>query len=152
MHLFIHIVSQDHDERIASAIAHQFLQDRVRNAREVPSKAKHLAMRVKSERPLNAMRLMEQNIEEPLSTLEVADAVELSERQLQRLFRKHTGRTTNDYCVNKRPQHSQLLLPQISMPIVQTALASGFRTPSYFSKRYCDRFGYSQRLERKRTW
>ena len=151
MDLFIHIVSQDHDEQIASAIAHQFLQDRVRNAQEAQSKAKHLAMRVKSERLFNAMQLMEQNIEEPLSTLEVAEAVGLSERQLQRLFREHTGRTTNDYYVNMRLQHSQLLLLQTSMPIVQIALASGFTTPSHFSKRYRDRFGYSPRLERKRA-
>ena len=149
--LFIHIVSEDHGEQIASSIAHQFLQDRVRNAQEVQSKAKHQAVRIKSERLFNAMTLMEQNIEEPLSSLEVAEAVGLSERQLQRLFREHTGRTTNDYYVNLRLQHSQLLLLQTSMPIVQIALASGFATPSHFSKRYRDRFGYSPRLERKRA-
>ncbi|MEM9356114.1 MAG: GlxA family transcriptional regulator [Pseudomonadota bacterium] len=149
--LFVYIVSQDHGEQIASGIAHQFLQDRVRNAQEIQSKSKHLAVRVKSERLFNAMKLMEQNIEEPLSSLEVAEAVGLSERQLQRLFREHTGRTTNDYYVNLRLQHSQLLLLQTSMPIVQIALASGFATPSHFSKRYRDRFGYSPRLERKRA-
>ncbi len=147
--MFIHIVSTDHGERFAADIAHQFQQDRVRAATEHQSKPKRSGLRLKSSKLANALDLMEENIESPLASDELAERVGVSPRQLQRLFKKHTGRAPKDFYLNLRLNHGRLLLLQTSLPVLEVAIASGFSSHAHFTKCYSDRFGYPPRWERR---
>jgi len=146
--LMITIVRDSHGEGFASAIAHQFQQDRVRKHDEDQSKIKRLGLRVKSE-PLGlAIDIMEKNIETPQTLPEIADEVGVTQRQLQRLFRKHIGSTPKEIYLSLRLNYAQQLLLQTALPVVDVACAVGFSSASHFTKCYKARFGYSPIMER----
>ncbi len=149
--LFVHLVSADHGEEIAASIAHQFQHDRIRNSTDHQSRSMRLGLRVKSEKVAQAIDIMEQNIEQPLTSEEIAALSGITPRQLQRLFKNYTGRSPLDFYLNLRLNHGRLLLLQTSLPIIDVAVASGFVAHSHFTKCYRDEFGYPPRLERKKA-
>jgi transcriptional regulator GlxA family with amidase domain len=92
---------------------------------------------------------MEANIEEPLSLQELARMTEVSQRQLQRLFRRRVALTPAQYYVNLRLQRARELLRQTDMPIMSVTVACGFHSPGHFSKSYRALFGRSPSQERR---
>ena len=91
---------------------------------------------------------MEANIEQPLMPSELANAIGISKRQLERLFQRYLGCTPSGYYTELRLLEGRRLLTQTSLKITDIALACGFPSPGYFSNRYRGLFGYSPREER----
>nr|WP_306416213.1 helix-turn-helix domain-containing protein [Allorhizobium pseudoryzae] len=97
---------------------------------------------------------MEGHLAEPLSLVEIADAVGLSRRQIERLFRQEMGRSPARYYLEIRLDRARHLLVQSSMPVVEVAVACGFVSASHFSKCYREVYNRSpqqERAERKLT-
>jgi len=149
--LFIHLVSADHGEQFAAAIAHQFQQDRVRNSADHQSKQKRVGLRLRSKKLAEALDIMERNIEQPLNPSELAQRIGVTPRHLQRLFKKHIGRAPRDFYLHLRLNHGRLLLLQTSLSIFEVAVASGFVSHAHFTSCYRQHFGYPPRLERERV-
>jgi AraC family transcriptional regulator, glycine betaine-responsive activator len=93
--------------------------------------------------------LMEANVEEPLSLDELARMTEVSQRQLQRLFRRSLGLTPLQYYLNLRLRRARELLLQTDLPIMRITLACGFRSPAHFSKSYRAVFGHAPSRQRR---
>lgn len=87
--------------------------------------------------------LMECSIETPVSSNELALKVNISTRQLERLFQKFIGASPKRYYVGLQLEHANQLLHQTDMPISEVALASGFNSQSHFSKVYRGQYGLS---------
>ena len=73
-----------------------------------------------------AVTLMEANIEEPLSTDDIANLVGLSRRQLERLFKQYLGSLPSRYYLVLRLQRARQLLLDTNNSIVQVGLMCGF--------------------------
>jgi len=147
--LFITVVSATLGEKLAASIAHQLQQDRVRDAQEIQSKSKRMNYRLKSPKLGEAIDIMYNNIENPLSMPEIVAELEITQRQLQRIFKQHVGRSPKEIYVELRIDHSRLLLLQTTLSIIEIAIASGFSSHGHFSKRYSARFGCSPSAERQ---
>jgi len=80
-----------------------------------------------------AIALIERNIEEPLSVPEVADALGVSQRQLERNFKKQIGCTVVQFGLLLRLQRARLLLISTKLSVREIATASGFNTLSHFA-------------------
>ena len=91
---------------------------------------------------------MEENLEEPLKSYELAGIAGVSERQLERLFRRALGCTPTRYYLDLRLRRARILLGQTRMPVMEVALACGFATPAHFSRAYKGHFGHAPREER----
>ena len=91
---------------------------------------------------------MENTIEEPLSQIEISKYAKLSNRQLERLFKKYLNSTPTKYYLNLRLAKARDLIRQTSMSILSIALACGFVSSSHFSKCYKEYFNKSPREER----
>ena len=100
---------------------------------------------------LEAVSLMEANIEEPMALDELSQHIGLSRRQLERLFKKYLNCVPTRYYLQLRLERARQLLLQTSMPIVDTALACGFISAPHFSKCYRLIFGVPPREERRRA-
>ncbi|MER8760475.1 GlxA family transcriptional regulator [Mesorhizobium sp. M0976] len=87
-----------------------------------------------SESLVGAMRLMEDNIDFPLSMTEISGQVGLSRRQLERLFTAHAGFAPAKYYMRIRIDHARRLIEGTRLPLVDIAIASGFVSASHFSK------------------
>ncbi|ESY29509.1 hypothetical protein X747_32170 [Mesorhizobium sp. LNJC384A00] len=78
--------------------------------------------------------LMQENLASPLTMAELAAAVALSRRQIERLFRNELGRSPRRYFRELRLEHARLLLAQSTLPVLEVAIACGFISASHFSK------------------
>ncbi len=89
------------------------------------------------------MELMAANIEEPISVDELAVCIDISRRQIERLFQNHLDTSPGRYYLELRITHARRLLLQSNESITNIALASGFVSTSHFSNCYKDYFGVS---------
>jgi AraC family transcriptional regulator, L-arginine-responsive activator len=99
----------------------------------------------------DALLLMEANIEDPLTTDDIANLVGVSRRQLERLFRQYLGSMPSKYYLGLRLAKARMQLQRTSKSIVQVSLACGFSSAAHFSNAYRERFGVTPREER-RNW
>lgn len=97
---------------------------------------------------LDAVALMQANVEEPLSTLELAEHLGVSRRQLERLFKKHLQAVPSRYYLNLRLQQARRLLRESDRAVGDIALATGFSSGAHFSTAYRNHFGMAPREER----
>ena len=97
-----------------------------------------------------AVTLMEANLEEPLSTDDIAGLVGLSRRQLERLFKQYLGSLPSRYYLGLRLQRARQLLLDTNYSIVQVGLMCGFSSGSHFSTAFGALFGNTPREERQR--
>jgi len=144
-------IGQRHGSALAHAIAEQFMCERIRehnDRQRVP-----LTQRIGASQPklAEAVSLMEANIEEPMTLDELSRHVELSRRQLERLFQRYLHMVPTRYYLDLRLERARQLLLQTSMPIVDIALACGFISAPHFSKCYRDAFSLPPRDERRRA-
>ena len=98
---------------------------------------------------VEAIALMEANLEEPMGLDELSRHVGLSRRQLERLFQKHLLCVPTRYYLRLRLARARQLLLQTTMSIVDIAFACGFVSAPHFSKCYRDQYGHPPREERK---
>jgi transcriptional regulator GlxA family with amidase domain len=89
------------------------------------------------------LSLMETNLEEPLRPQDLAMSVNISVRQMERLFRRYLSTTPSAYYTVMRLEHARNLLLQSNMYVADVAMACGFGSGSHFSKRFRSHFGYS---------
>ncbi len=88
-----------------------------------------------------AIILMERNLEQPLKICELVDRLDISQRQLERMFRVHTGVSPVRYYVDVRLDRARGLITQTELPIVEVAAACGFGSAVQFTRTYKRRFG-----------
>ena len=87
-----------------------------------------------------AIIIMERNLEQPLPIGVIAKQVYLSQRQLDRLFQRHTGSSPVRYYVDVRLDRARGLITQTELPILDVAVACGFSSNAQFSRTYKQRF------------
>lgn len=146
--LMLHLIADKQGNEIASKISEQCLQDRVRQSHDHQRIPYRVRLGVHNPKLINAIEMMESNIEEPLNQEMLARYIGLSRRQLERLFRKHLGRTPAQYYLELRLERARHLLYQTSMPIMNVAFACGFVSASHFSTCYRQKYGRTPRAER----
>jgi AraC-like DNA-binding protein len=88
---------------------------------------------------------MEANIEEPLTTDEIAQHVCVSRRQLERIFKQYLNRVPSQYYLELRLNKARQMLMQTSKSIIQIGLSCGFSSGPHFSSAYRNFFGATPR-------
>ncbi|MNZ53532.1 HTH-type transcriptional regulator CdhR [compost metagenome] len=91
---------------------------------------------------------MEANIEEPLTTDEIAQHVCVSRRQLERIFKQYLNRVPSQYYLELRLNRARQMLMQTSKSIIQIGLSCGFSSGPHFSSAYRNFFGVTPREDR----
>ncbi|MBK8457700.1 MAG: GlxA family transcriptional regulator [Phyllobacteriaceae bacterium] len=146
--MMLKLIGEDFDDNLVNRVCEQALTDRVR----APTDRQRLPLRarlgVQNSKVLSIIEVMEANLSEPLSLVEIADEADLSRRQIERLFRTEMGRSPARYYLEIRLDRARHLLLQSSLPVVDVAVACGFVSASHFSKCYRELYGRSPQQER----
>ena len=95
-----------------------------------------------------AILQMERNLEQPLRMNDLARSLGTSQRQLERVFKTHTGVSPVRYYVDVRLDRARSLITQTELPVIEVAAACGFASPVHFSRTYRQRFGVSPSQDR----
>jgi transcriptional regulator GlxA family with amidase domain len=135
---------------VQAAIKESLCIERVRNHDERQRIALQARFGALQPRLSEAVTLMETNIEEPLSTDDIANLVGLSRRQLERLFKQYLDSLPSRYYLELRLQRARQLLLETNHSIVQVGLMCGFSSGSHFSTAFGALFGNTPREERQR--
>ncbi|WP_439862076.1 transcriptional regulator ArgR [Pseudomonas sp. MBLB4136] len=146
--LLLALLARDHGAELAGAVSEELVVERIREGSErqrIP-----LQNRLGSSHPklTQAVLLMEANIEEPLTTDEIAQHVCVSRRQLERIFKQYLTRVPSQYYLELRLNKARQLLMQTSKSIIQIGLSCGFSSGPHFSSAYRNFFGATPREDR----
>jgi len=76
---------------------------------------------------------IETHLEDDLSLTEIAAVAELSPFHFSRAFRRSTGKTPQQYLMQRRMERAKELLSFPDLPIVEVSLRAGFKNQSHFS-------------------
>ena len=148
--MMLHLIKRECGPEVSAGVAEQFIYERIRRSGErqrVP--LKHVVGN-QSEKLIIAVELMEANIREPISQVDIASYTGVSRRQLQRLFERYLHCTPSRYYSQIRLARARELLHETSMSLVEISALTGFVSSSHFSKSYKEHFGHSPSAERKR--
>jgi transcriptional regulator GlxA family with amidase domain len=103
----------------------------------------------KDNRISRALLIMEQNLSLPLSVKQLAMKVQLSTRQLERLFKEETGQSPQAIYLDLRLKHAYWMLKS-DLSLAAIAVETGFVDGSHLSKAFKAAFGSNPSEERRR--
>jgi transcriptional regulator GlxA family with amidase domain len=146
--LMLHLIATQHGQELASRVSELCIMDRMRQPHDRQKIPYRVRLGIHHPKLIGAIEMMEANVEEPLDQEMLARYVGLSRRQLERLFRKHLGRTPAQYYLELRLERARHLLYQTTMPVMNVAFATGFVSASHFSTCYRQLYGKTPRAER----
>ena len=121
-------------KRLVAEISDQFMVERARDGRDKQHIPVAARMGSSHKALVEVAALMESNIEEPLSLVELANLAGLSQRHLQRMFRHALGMSPMSYYLNLRLHRARTLLLQTEMSVMNITVACGFQSGCHFSK------------------
>jgi AraC family transcriptional regulator, glycine betaine-responsive activator len=147
--MMLSLIVRDHGPDIAAEVADQLIHHRIREAGERQRMDLRMRLGIAHPKLLHVVGLMEKTFAEPLSSQDLAESVQLSKRQLERLFLKYLCRSPAKHYLRIRLEHARHLIRQTAMPLLAIAIECGFTSASHFSKSYVDHFGRPPSSERK---
>ena len=147
--LMLNLVGARLGQPLAAQVSEQFILERIRGATDpqpIPVDARVGFSRAEL---VEVVRLMEANIEEPLSLEELARLVRLSQRHLQRMFKIYLNVSPTHYYLSLRLKRARDLLRTTDASIARVTMVCGFHSPCHFSKAYRAQFGHAPSHERR---
>ncbi|WP_148253564.1 choline metabolism transcriptional regulator GbdR [Aidingimonas lacisalsi] len=146
--MMLNLIGHDHGRELAAGISEMFIYDRVRSEQDQQRVPLKHVLGTTQPKLLEIVALMEANLEEPIGLHELAHYVDVSRRQLERLFQKYLHCSPSRYYLKLRLTRARQLLKQTPMSIIEVASACGFVSTPHFSKCYREYFGIPPRDER----
>jgi len=148
MQLILHLIQRLADKSVASSVSQILLCDTLREPTERQRMPLNTQLGGQEPKLLDAVALMEANINEPLTSGEIAAHLEISRRQLERIFKKYLQEVPSKYYLNLRLEKARALLREGNASIVSIGLECGFSSGPHFSTAYRLGFGITPREER----
>ncbi|WP_165855980.1 GlxA family transcriptional regulator [Marinobacter sp. JSM 1782161] len=147
--LMIWTIGRELGRDVAEALAQWFVRERVGEPDLGGGTELDQATRQEQPALAEAVDLMFANIEEPLSGDDIAGHVNLSRRQLERLFRKHLDTVPSRYYLKLRLDRARELVRNSGLSLTEIALSCGFSSGAHFSTTYRNAFGLTPSEDRE---
>ncbi len=145
------LLTEHHGSGFARKVSDWFMHTEYRPA-ERPQRAGLVERYGTNSQPvIAAIEAMENHIADVLDMPRLSLLTEISERQLNRLFREKLGKTTMDFYKTLRLQKAKLLLQQSTLSITDIALTTGFNSSSHFSTSFREHFSFTPKSVRDRS-
>ena len=138
--LFLSVVERHHGARIAAFVAADIICGPPRPADTRQSNPLSWDPGVRNRYLRDAIDLMEQNIEAPLTIPQIAREIGKSVRHLQNLSRQHFGETLSARYLDIRLNAARHMLMYGDMGVAEIVAATGFGSSATFSRAFRRRF------------
>jgi transcriptional regulator GlxA family with amidase domain len=146
--MMLHLIRIDCGHRVAVAVSEQFIHPAIRDARSSQRADMSQRLGVCHPKLALAVRLMEQNLEEPLELNALAERAGLSLRQMERLFHGALGQSPTSYYLWLRVERARSLVLYSGHSLTEIAVACGFGSYEGFSRAYRRHAGASPSKDR----
>ncbi len=97
---------------------------------------------------LEALEMMENNVEEPLTPAEIADYLKISRRQLERQFQTYVNTSPSRKYLEIRLARARLSVQRTNRRIDDIAQSCGFSSSAHFISSYREAYGNTPQAER----
>lgn len=146
--LMLDLIAQAHGSELAIQVSEQFVLGRIRPRQD--HQRLQIASRygIRNKKLVKVIGEMELNIEQPLNPQVLAEGVQVTRRQLERLFRVHLKITPGGFYLRLRLGKARQLLRQTDLSVMEVAVACGFESASYFTRCYKARYLCCPRMDR----
>lgn len=143
--LMLTMIQKQHGQSLAATVADTYIHDRIREAGSTQRISSYFEL-LRHSRPLaEAVRLMETHVESPLRVGTIATRLNLSLRQLDRLFQRRLGTAPSVHYRNLRLARGRRLLLQSNLQVDALATATGFSSSAHFARCFRAVYGVSPR-------
>ncbi len=149
MDMMLHLIERQHGKVLSDQICASFMHEPMTQSNPLQRLQTVQRLGIRHADVAKVIEIMEQHLEEPLTALELVQKSGVEQRKLERLFKKHCHDTPIGFYLRLRLERARQLLQQTQMSVVAVAVACGFHSPEYFSRRYRKVFGMSPREDRK---
>ncbi|MBA5779350.1 GlxA family transcriptional regulator [Stappia sp. F7233] len=146
--MMLRMIAIRHGAHLAHEIAEVALYQNIRSGESAQRHDLETRTGIANIKILDAIRIMDMHIEDPLSCQQLALTVNLSPRQLERLFRRHFDCTPGQYYLKLRLETARDLLRRTNRAVLDVAIACGFASTSHFTKCYRERYSCTPTEER----
>lgn len=146
--MMLHAIGAAHGQSLSAAITEHLVCDRQRDAKDGQILLFNKSLYRTEPKLAEAVSLMEANLEEPITLADLSEYTGLSNRQLERLFKKHMRCVPSRFYMKLRLEKARQLLLKTAKPVSDIASECGFVSSPHFSKSYRDAFGLPPRQDR----
>ncbi|MBX6322932.1 MAG: GlxA family transcriptional regulator [Rhodospirillaceae bacterium] len=147
--MMLEIIARTHGPGLRTAIAERLFYRPTRAGDRSQRVALQERLELSDSHVLQAISIMEANIEQPLSIGALCHALAVSKRTLERKFLHAVARTPKEYYLEVRLDHARKLLRHTDLKVREIALACGFSSMSYFSRAYKRTFSINPGKDRR---
>ncbi len=134
--LFLHLIHTRYGKTLALEVASVFIYDG-KSQGQVPQSLVTLgALEVEQPKVAGAVRLMEQHLDSPIGSEQIARELGISKRTLESLFRKQLSTSPQQYFKRLRLQAAKRLLIESEHNMQEVAIRCGFNSLAAFSREY----------------
>lgn len=147
--LALKLLAGQHDDAFLGACARYIFKDRYRDKPEpqLPIGPDPIGPGVPA--PVaKAIAAMESAFPDSVSIRDVARRTGISQRQLNRLFLKHTGATPIRFQTDLKLHKARGMVTQTDLSILDISVECGFSSPEYMTKCYRERFSTTPSADR----
>ena len=149
MDLILELIATQHGNQLAVQIAEQFIytpQKHLNKAQRLP-----ISERLGIDNPyvVEAISLMENHLEDNLTTVQIASLCNISLRQLERLFRQTLKTTPGSWYRQLKLKNARIQLRQSQYSIAEIAANNGFESSTSFSRAYKAQYHCSPSQQRR---
>ena len=140
--LATYLIERHIGRSVAQKSRHVLLLDRARSGSDAQPHPP-VAEGVVDERIRRAMLLMEQHLTDPLPIADIAQRLNLSTRQLERLFQTVAGMRPAAFYRSLRLRYARWLLDNTNRLVTDIALDAGFSDCAHFSRQFKAMHGFT---------
>ncbi|AWN15126.1 GlxA family transcriptional regulator [Salinisphaera sp. LB1] len=107
--------------------------------------------RIADNRVRRAILLIEQHLGDPITTPELASMLNISRRQLERVFRDELGMSPSRFSRTLRLRYGYWLLSNTDRSIADISIECGFTDNAHFARQFRELFGFTPASVRRGT-
>ncbi len=139
--LMLHLIRSRLGMAVALDVASVFIYDQSRAATDAQPLVSLGRLDGYDPRLAQAIRLMEQHVDQPLPVASVARRAGVTARTLENIFRKSIGETPGAYYLRLRLNAARRLVVDTRVPMADIAARTGFSSAAAFSRAFAHGFG-----------
>jgi AraC family carnitine catabolism transcriptional activator len=147
--MMLYLIQCQRGHELSLTVSDELIYSHMREGKAPQRMSSALRLGTNNRKLLTVIAAMEENLEEPLSVPQLASMVNVSERELERLFGRHLQQPPGRYYRAKRLQRARALLQQTDRQVVDIAMASGFGSAAHFSRAYRQFFDVAPSQDRQ---
>jgi len=141
MDMMLHLIAKDWGPDLASHVSDLMVYTAPREFGQSQRMSLQARSGTRHPKLSHCLSIMSELIEDPLSTSQIAEVVGISNRPLERLFRKYLNILPSAHYKLVRLQRARSLLLKTNLTVMEISIAVGFESRPHFTHCYRKSFG-----------